>query len=153
MSILTALVAVPTGTDFDSLPESVQDAFKELFIRHQYEPSNIVDGRDLRLTNLRTPPMDEGQTVIDALNSMINAFGLDWVIVHCQDRDSHMEVGEDPIEGEEAPVSVVTVHHTSDMSAYRLTLYRHDNDGNPIPGSEYLRPFTRYAGYADWQIP
>ena len=143
MSNLAAILAVPQGTEFSNLHDDIQSVIDGLFVGYYKEPSNVVDGKDLRRIHM-APPQVDGVTYIQALNALIASFGLDWEILHLQDYGFHYEV--EMVDGEEVKTPAVTHYHTDKdrLAQFRLTEWDYDENGQ-IPGSDRPRPIGGFA--------
>jgi len=134
--ILQGIIALPSETDVDALPESVQGVLRELVVQWPREwmlACHAHEGRLPCLVSLRSPhPTDP----VSAIQGMLMEYGLDWVLIGLMNAfDDHVYLSPWPA-----------------LSDYLDDEVQYDEDGQPIPGSE--TPRTRvplvWGGYRPW---
>ena len=134
--ILQGIIALPSDTELDKLPEDVQATLRSLRMHRPPEwmlNCHAVDGRWPCLVTILSPhPTDP----VSAIQGMLMQYGLDWVLLGLMDAFSdHVYLSPWPA-----------------LSAYLDDEVQYDEDGVPVPGSE--TPRTRvplvWGGYHDW---
>ena len=143
MTTLTCIAAVPVDTDFDNFGDDLKGIFQQYRIQFtDMANTKVINGKRLVIVNLESP---NNANPRGALQSLINANGLDWDILRLQDW-SRTRTGED---GEGIPTYEVKTHgQQADMSAWLEPQPILDENGTQV--GTYTPGLHVWLGQEDW---